>query len=56
MAGLFSRMGIAGRLLQYLWQERLWWMIPLVLVLLACGALILFSHSAAVAPFIYTLF
>jgi hypothetical protein len=56
MDRLLSRLSIAGRLMQYLWQERLWWMIPLVLILLGCGALIVFSHSAAVTPFIYTLF
>ena len=49
-------MGIVGRLMQYLWRERLWWLIPTVVVLLVLGGLILFSQSSAVAPFIYTLF
>ena len=56
MRRLFSRLGIVRRLFQYLWQERLWWLIPMVVVLLAFGGLILFSQSSAVAPFIYTLF
>ena len=51
-----SRLGIVGRLLRYLWRERLWWMIPMVVVLLMFTGLILFSQSSAVAPFIYTLF
>jgi hypothetical protein len=32
-----------------------WWLVPLVLVLLAFGALMLLGGTAA-APFIYTLF
>ena len=51
-----ARIGIVGRLLEYLWRERLWWMIPVIVILLLFGALILFSQSSAVAPFIYTLF
>ena len=53
---LTSRLGIVGRLFQFLWQERLWWLIPMIIVLLLFGGLILFSQSSAVAPFIYTLF
>ena len=56
MKRAFSRLGIVGRLLWYLWKERLWWMVPVVLVLLVMSGLILFSQSSAVAPFIYTLF
>ncbi len=51
-----SRFGIVGRLFGYLWQERAWWLIPMLIVLLLVGGLILFSQSTAVAPFIYTLF
>ena len=53
---LLSRAGVIGRLFAFLWQERLWWMVPMVLILLVFGALILFSQSSAIAPFIYTLF
>ena len=53
---LGARAGIVRRLLDYLWQERLWWMIPMVLILLTFGAVIVFTQSSAVAPFIYTLF
>ena len=53
---LTSRVGVVGRLFQYLWKERMWWMIPMVVVLLLFVGLVLFSQSSAVAPFIYTLF
>lgn len=53
---LVSRAGVVGRLCSFLWQERMWWLIPMVIVLIVFGALILFAQSSAVAPFIYTLF
>ena len=56
MRRLTARFGIVGRLLEYLWRERFWWMIPAIVIILLFGALILFSQSSAVAPFIYTLF
>jgi hypothetical protein len=56
MARWVAGLGVIGRLCRYLWQERLWLMIPMVIVLLVFGGLVLFSQSSAVAPFIYTLF
>ncbi len=53
---LTARLGIIGRLFEYLWKERVWWMIPIIVVVLLCGLLILSSQSSAVAPFLYTLF
>jgi hypothetical protein len=38
----------------FAWQNKAWWLIPLVVILLIMGILI-FSGQA-VAPFIYTLF
>ena len=51
-----SRLGVTGELLEFLWQQRFWWMIPMVLVLLLVGGLVIFAQTSAVAPFIYTLF
>ena len=53
---LVSRMGIAGELLGFLWERKLWWLIPMVLVLLAFGGLLVTAQSSALGPFIYTLF
>jgi hypothetical protein len=54
--GIRSRFGIAGELLSFLWQRKLWWLIPMVLVLLAFGGLMVTAQSSALGPFIYTLF
>jgi len=56
MKGFISRSKIAGELLRFLWEAKLWWMIPIVLMLLMLGGLIVFAQSSAVAPFVYTLF
>ncbi len=53
---LSGRVTIVRDFCRFLWQQRLWWMVPMVLVLLVFGVLILFAQSAPVAPFIYTLF
>ena len=40
----------------FLKVRKKWWLTPIVVVLLLLGALIVFTQSTAVAPFIYTLF
>jgi hypothetical protein len=49
-------MGVAGELVGFLWQRKLWWLIPMVVMLLMFGLLLIFASSSGVAPFIYTLF
>jgi len=51
-----SRMGILGELLVFLWKRKLWWMIPMIVVLILFALLLIFAQGSAVAPFIYTLF
>lgn len=50
------KVGVMQELMVFLWERKLWWMMPMVLTLLLFGLLILFAESSAVAPFIYTLF
>ena len=50
------KLEVAGELLLFLWQRKLWWMIPLVFVLLVLGLLIVFGTSSGAGPFIYALF
>ena len=53
---LKNRFSIMSELIAFLWVRRLWWMIPMVIVLLVFGLLIIFTQSSAVAPFLYPLF
>jgi len=56
MNDFFARLGIIGELLQFLWERKLYWLIPMILVLIIFGALLLLTSSPTTAPFIYTLF
>ena len=51
-----DKLGIAAELLAFLWQQKMWWMIPLAAVLLFFGLIIVVGSAADVGPFIYTLF
>ena len=42
--------------IQFLRQEKKYWLLPIVIVFVLFGLLIVFSQSSAVEPFIYTLF
>lgn len=50
------KFSIFGELLVFLWKRKLWWLIPMIIVLVLFGLLMIFAQSSAVAPFIYTLF
>ena len=54
--GVGTQLGIVGELLSFLWQRKLWWLIPMIVVIVLFGVLLIFAQGSAVAPFIYTLF
>lgn len=54
--GMMTNMGVVGEVLSFLWQRKLWWLIPLVTALLLFGLLLVFATTSGIAPFIYTLF
>jgi hypothetical protein len=51
-----SKSRVLSEFLQFLKQEKKYWLVPIVIVFVLFGLLIVFSQSSAVAPFIYTLF
>lgn len=51
-----TRFSTARDLLKFLWKERLWWLIPMIVVLLLLAILLIFAQGSVLAPFIYTLF
>lgn len=48
--------GIIGELLKFLWEARLWWMIPMIVTIVLLGILIVVAETSPIAPFVYTLF
>lgn len=53
---LLSKLGTFRELLTFLWHRKLWWLIPMVVILILFGLILIFAQSSAVAPFIYSLF
>jgi len=47
--------GIVREFLQFLAENKKWWLLPFLIMLLLFGILVLFSGTG-LAPFIYTLF
>ena len=50
------RAGTIHELLRFFWRERLWWMIPFVVVLIVVALLLVFAQSSPIIPFLYTAF
>jgi hypothetical protein len=51
-----SQAGIAQELWSFLKVRKKWWLLPIILILLAVGALLVFAQGSVLAPFIYTVF
>ena len=51
-----SKFRVLSEFLQFLKEEKKYWLAPIIIVFVLFGLLIVFSQSSAVAPFIYTLF
>ncbi len=47
---------ILGEFLQFLKQEKKYWLAPIAVVLVLFGLLLVFAQSSAIAPFIYSIF
>lgn len=60
MSGMLRTLGmrirIVWQLFTFLRRARLWWLAPLLALLLVAGVVVIVAQSSAVAPFIYTLF
>ncbi len=50
------RLRIIGELFAFLWAQKLYWMIPMMVILVAVILIALLGQTSAVGPFIYTLF
>jgi hypothetical protein len=51
-----SKARIFSEFFEFLMDNKKWWLLPIVLMLLILGALIVMTQGSALAPFIYTLF
>ena len=49
-------MGLLGELWAFMAERKKWWLLPVIIVMVAVGALLVFAQGSALAPFIYTVF
>jgi len=47
---------LVGELWAFMRVRKKWWLLPILVVMLIVGALLVFAHGSALAPFIYTIF
>jgi hypothetical protein len=51
-----SKLALAGEVWLFLKQNKKFWLLPIIIVLVLMGALLIFAQSSALAPFIYSIF
>jgi hypothetical protein len=51
-----GKLRIVGEYMEFLRENRNWWLVPIVVLLLLLGLVIVLTQGTALAPFIYTLF
>jgi len=51
-----ARQSLLKEFFLFIKEEKKWWLIPLIAVLLIVGVLIVFAGSSPLAPFLYPLF
>lgn len=52
---LKSRSSTVVEVFTFLWQRKLWWLIPLAVLILLIGILFAVAQVSSVAPFMYPL-
>jgi hypothetical protein len=56
MIAIRGVLGTLSELFRFLWERKLWWLVPMLVVLLLFVVFIVLGSTAGVGPFIYTLF
>lgn len=51
-----AKIKIIAEYLEFLKENKKWWLMPIVISLLLLGLLIVLTKGSALAPFIYTIF
>lgn len=51
-----GKLALAGEIWLFLRQNKKFWLLPIIIILVLMGVLLIFAQSSALAPFIYTIF
>lgn len=49
-------LGVTGSLLGYFWRNKMWWLVPMIALLVIFGAILIIGQSTPLGAFIYTIF
>ena len=55
MEQLANRSSIVAEVFAFLWQRKLWWLMPLAVLIFVIGVLFLIAQVSSVAPWMYPL-
>lgn len=56
MRTITSGFDVVREMMAFMMERKLYWLIPMVTILLLFGCLLVFASASGVGPFIYTLF
>jgi len=56
LRGILSRFRVVREVFSFLWKRKLWWLMPMIFILIALGLLMVFGQATGIGPFIYALF
>jgi drug/metabolite transporter superfamily protein YnfA len=51
-----GKLALASEIWLFMRQNKKYWLLPIIIVLVMMGALLIFAQSSALAPFIYSIF
>lgn len=51
-----KQVGFMTELWQFVWENKIWWMAPTLLILAGLITIIVIASESAIAPFFYALF
>lgn len=55
LTDFFMRLGVLGELLMFLWNRKLYWLIPMIITLLLFAVIIILGNTGVGSIFIYSL-
>jgi len=56
MSNFKERVGILKEFFEFIMKQKIWWLAPIIILLLLFSLFIIFTESTALAPFIYAIF
>ena len=56
LRSIVSRFRVVREVFSFLWKRKLWWLMPMIFILVALGLLMVFGQATGIGPFIYALF